>query len=85
MFYAFTDGSSLSAGKSYLQLPVSWLPSNASNAISIEFDEGLVTDIDEVEADGTKGDGVYYDLFGRPVLEPVKGGIYIVNGKKVLF
>ena len=85
MFYAFTDGSSLSAGKSYLQLPVSWLPSNASKAISIEFDEGLVTDIDEVEAEGSEGDGMYYDLFGRPVLEPVKGGIYIVNGKKVLF
>ena len=85
MFYAFTDGSSLSAGKSYLQLPVSWLPSTASNAISIEFDEGLVTDIDEVEAEGGAGDGLYYDLFGRPVLEPVKGSIYIVNGKKVLF
>lgn len=85
MFYAFTDGSSLGAGKSYLQLPVNWLPTTPSNAISIEFDEGLVTDIDEVEADGSGGDGLYYDLFGRPVLGLVKGGIYIVNGKKVLF
>ena len=82
MFYTFTDGSSLSAGKSYLQLPVSWLPSNASNAISIVFDEGFVTDIDEVEANGTEGDGIYYNLGGRPVLNPTKG-FYILNGKTV--
>ena len=34
--------------------------------------------------DSVEGDDVVYDLQGRRVLEP-KNGIYIVNGKKVIF
>ena len=25
-----------------------------------------------------------YDIYGRRVTEPVKGGVYIINGKKVV-
>lgn len=83
MFYRYSDGSSVSAGKAYLQLPLSWLPSYASFAIGIRFEDGFATGIDEVEA---KEDNViYYDLNGRYVQEPVKGVVYIVNGKKVIF
>lgn len=41
-----------------------------------------VTGIDSLPA-GTKAQAVY-DLQGRRVAQPVKGGIYIVNGKKVI-
>ena len=81
MFYQFADGSSLSANKAYLQIPVAWT-SNASKSISIRFDDGETTDIEEVEGDNGYVKGVYYDLQGRVVENPAKG-IYIVNGKKV--
>lgn len=42
------------------------------------------TAIENVEAESTVGD-VIYDFSGRRVFEPEKGGIYIVNGKKVIF
>ena len=81
MFYRYTDGSSIGAGKAYLQIPLEWLPLSPMESISFRFDDGETTDIDEVtekDADTT----VYYDLNGRIVTNPVKG-IYIVNGKKV--
>lgn len=34
--------------------------------------------------DGIDGDGSYYDLQGRKVAQPTRGGIYIKNGKKVI-
>ena len=30
------------------------------------------------------GDGVIYDMTGRVVVRPVKGGLYIINGKKMI-
>ena len=41
------------------------------------------TGIDGVEAENA-GDFIF-DLHGRRVLEPLKGGLYIINGKKVIF
>ena len=81
LFYRYTDGSSVGAGKAYLQIPLEWLPLSPMKSISFRFDDGETTDIDEVtekDADTT----VYYDLNGHIVTNPVKG-IYIVNGKKV--
>lgn len=83
MFYEFADGSTLSAGKAYLQIPVAWLPASANARISIRFDEGDATDIDEVE--DAHAETIYYDLMGRKVNNPQKGVIYIVNGKKTVF
>ena len=81
MFYQFADGSSLSANKAYLQLPAALFPSSASKSVSLRFDDGETTDIDEVE--GENGDvETVYDLQGRVVENPAKG-IYIVKGKKV--
>ena len=79
MFYRFTDNSSLSAGKAYLQIPLSWLSSEPAKSISIRFDEGETTDIDEIA--GQRGEEEVYDLQGRKVEKPAKG-LYIVNGKK---
>ena len=43
-----------------------------------------LTDIEGVEFN-TNGEELIFDLQGRRVLEPKKGGIYIINGKKVYF
>jgi hypothetical protein len=55
-----------------------------------EEDEDGTTFIYDVEVDEElKGENgnvkAIYDLQGRRVLEPKKGGIYIVNNKKVIF
>ena len=80
-FYRFADGSTLSAGKAYLQLPVSLFPQGASKTISLKFEDGT-TEIEDVEGEDC-GAAVVYDLQGRVVNNPTKG-IYIVNGKKVV-
>ena len=44
-----------------------------------------VTDTTEIEGvDAEVENDVIYDLSGRRIVEITKGGIYIVNGKKVL-
>ena len=81
MFYQFADNSTLSAGKAYLQIPTAWLPATAQKSVSIRFDDGETTDIDELK--GKNGEvKTIYDLQGRVVENPTKG-IYIVDGKKV--
>jgi hypothetical protein len=66
----------------------------AANSIRMrlvgEEDEDGTTFIYDVEVDDElKGENgkvkAIYDLQGRRVLEPKKGGIYIVNNKKVIF
>ena len=81
MFYRFEDGTSLPAHKAYLQLPAALFPSSASKSVSLRFDDGETTDIDEVEGEAADVETVY-DLQGRVVENPAKG-IYIVDGKKV--
>ena len=85
MFYQFADGSTMGAGKAYLQIPVAWLPQTSeTKSISLRFDEGEgTTDMEEFTIDNSQLT-IIYDLYGRRVAQPVKGGIYIVNGKKVI-
>lgn len=45
---------------------------------------GGVTGINEVKADNT-AEKVYYTIGGVRVANPAKGGLYILNGKKVIF
>lgn len=83
-FYRYSDGSSVSAGKAYLQLPVDWLAEESSKSIGIRFDDEA-TDIDDVFDEVKSENGkvkTIYDLQGRVVENPTKG-IYIVDGKKV--
>ena len=82
MFYPFEDGTTLSAGKAYLQIPTAWLPSTAQKSLNIRFDEGETTDIDEVNGEEENVKNIY-DLQGRVVENPTSG-IYIINGKKVI-
>ncbi len=81
LFYRYTDGSSVGAGKAYLQIPLEWLPLSPMESISFRFDDGETTDIDEMTENDAETT-VYYDLNGRIVTNPVKG-VYIVNGEKV--
>ena len=89
MFYPFEDNTTFSAGKAYLQIPTAWLPATAQKSVSIRFDEGETTDIDELEGENGKLKGengevkTIYDLSGRVVENPTKG-IYIIDGKKTL-
>ena len=84
MFYQFADGSTMGAGKAYLQIPTAWLPTGETRSIGLRFDEGEgTTDIENAEIINHKSE-ITYDLMGRRVVQPVKGGIYIVNGKKVI-
>ena len=82
-FYPFEDGTTLSAGKAYLQIPTAWLPATAQKSLNIRFDEGETTSVDEVKGENGKLKGVCYDLQGRKVEVPSKG-LYIINGKKVI-
>ena len=45
-------------------------------------EEPIITGITEIKAD-EGGDGIYYDLLGRPVGDNPVPGLYIRNGKKV--
>lgn len=52
--------------------------------------DGSVTNVDAVQTVNgdlfnTPASGTYYDLQGRRVTNPQRGGMYIVNGKKVIF
>ena len=69
-------GVALAAGKAYLVLDP-----NSASAISIRF--GGSTDIDAPELTILNSEFIY-DLMGRRVENPGKG-MYIVNGRKVVF
>ncbi len=77
-FYKWTGGL-LGAGRVYLPAP----DSDAREFLSFDF-EGETTAISDVR--GLKSDvrGEFFNLNGQRVAQPSKG-LYIVNGKKVMF
>lgn len=81
MFYQFTDGSSFTRGKAYLQIPTEWLTVMPSKTIKIKFDDGYTTGLEDILEDSESTS--IYDLNGRKVMNPTRG-LYIVNGKKVI-
>ena len=84
-FYVFDDGFTLGAGKAYLQIPTTWLPAtDEAKSISLRFDDGEGTTDMENSQFTIDNSQLTYDLYGRRVDNPVKGGIYIVGGKKVV-
>jgi hypothetical protein len=50
-----------------------------------EESEDGTTVIYDVDMDGALEADCIYDLYGRRILKPQQGCIYIVNGKKVMF
>ena len=83
-FYPFADASTQAAGRAYLQIPTAWLPAAEQKSISIRFDDGETTGIENSKFTIHNSEFIY-DLMGRRVTNPTKGGIYIVNGKKTVF
>ena len=60
------------------------LPTDKSSAMRVIIREpNGTTAIEDAVIDAVQ-DNVVYDLQGRRVMNPIKGGVYIVNGKKVV-
>lgn len=76
-FYPVKVGTAIPAGKGYLTVETT----NAARFLSFGFD---ATGISEVKAAATEGNGEIYNLNGQRVAAPSKG-LYIMNGKKVIF
>ena len=76
-FYRLTTGKTLGVGKAYLTYSGS-----LSNFFDIDDDGTTGIDV-RSKMEEVRGDGLYYDLNGRHVMNPTKG-IYIVNGKKIV-
>ena len=80
-FYPLNNGKTLSAGKAYLDM-TNYL-SESSDDVKYFFSFGNET-VDAInKMDAEEGLGVLYNLNGQRVAAPLKGGIYIMNGKKV--
>lgn len=70
-----TTNNMVNANKAYLTVP-------AASATALNFDfGGVATGIENAVADKANNAPIY-DLSGRRVMNAVKGGIYIQNGKK---
>lgn len=80
-FYHYT-GASLSGNKAFMVIDNSILATGAK--IYIGYQGGTPTGIEDVNHATTQQPTAIYDLQGRRVSKPMRGGIYIVNGKKVL-
>ena len=65
--------------KAYLEIPAS----TKVGALRISFAEEEATEIEHSEFTNQNSD-LIYDLMGRRVEKMVKGGVYVVNGKKVV-
>ena len=81
-FYHYT-GKSLSQNKAFMVIDNSAVPAGAK--IYFGYQGGTVTGVDNINVDGTQHHtDAIYDLQGKRVAKPMKGGIYIINGKKVV-
>ncbi len=68
------------ANKAYLQVLSEQLPSVNGSGITLVWDTDGIHDLISDKTSPT----VTYDLTGRRVSSPSKGGVYIVNGKKMV-
>ena len=63
-------------------IPATSLPASASAGLA--FDDLSITGLNGIETSGSTKNA-FYDLQGRRVIHPQKGGVYIRNGKKVIW
>ena len=85
-FFRATNGT-LAANRCFIGVPIAAPASSSPGFLPAELvfgDNNGVTDIRDVKLSTYKGRDVYYDLNGRRVLYPKKGGVYIYNGKKII-
>ena len=64
-----------------------YLKSTAAQNSNLRVFIGGTTGVTEISPDDIEGfdGGAVYDLYGRPVSEPAKGDVYIIDGKKVVW
>ncbi len=77
------DGMVVPANKAYLPVPNTKIPA-AEARLTFVFEDDQTTTIQGVSVRKTAPD-TYYNLKGQRVDNPKKGGIYVKNGKKVIF
>ena len=71
--------------RAYIRLPKGAINWSDGQQARVRHRNSEMTDIDTLEsADDSQKTTVIYDMHGRRVTEMVKGGMYIVNGKKVI-
>ena len=83
-FYKSIDNGTIHAGKAYLRLLTSELGSAPSRGITMRF-FNETNGIAEMKTEHLLDHTVVYDLQGRRVTAPVKGMLYIVGGKKIVY
>lgn len=79
-FYHVSSGLTIASGKVYLDLS----ESSVKEFLDFDFGGDNETAIESLTPALSEGKGYVYDLSGRRVQKPTKG-LYIVNGKKVMF
>lgn len=77
VFSPIKAGETVGQYKAYVKAPAD------GSSISFSFGSTLVEGIGSVET-AVEATGIYYDLQGRVVKNPAKGGIYIVDGQKII-
>lgn len=79
-FLPFSETSTITmpAYKAYLTT------SATAGSIKLKFPDGSTTSINGVNVGEKVSNGAIYDLSGRRVAAPVKGNLYIQNGKKYI-
>lgn len=86
MGFVILPSSKAYSNKCYLQVPTEFYTGAASareGGLEMEFVDTETTDIRSLMHKGSATNDAYYDLQGRKVT-PVKKGLYIHNGKKVI-
>ena len=83
-FYAVSPGY-LNAGKAYLSIPT-WVLSAQAGPIMLEFEDEETTGINLTPSTSLEGEGSsYYTIDGQKLEgKPIRKGVYVVNGKKVV-
>ena len=79
-FYIVKNGSSLNPNQAYLKIN-----NGTSSEIKTFFSLGgdYVNDINHIETEILSDNIGAYNLNGQRITSPAKGGLYIMNGKKV--
>lgn len=80
-WYSIDETSAtLAANKCYLAAPAS-----AAKQLVMVWDDPIATAAEAVKAVETVGNAAYYTVAGVKVTQPVKGNLYIHNGKAIVF
>lgn len=80
-YQAGTNGDYVNCEKGvpYLVVP------QATAAQAYYLENAVETGVNSIQLDTPSADAPIYDLSGRRVKTPQRGGLYIQNGKKVIF